>query len=296
MKQAENCTFGFAGLGLMGGAFAMALRRIISEAAPQGGTGRILAFDTNQETLNMALSAGVIDKAFLDPEAMLSQCDVVFLCLTPAAIITFMERWQGAFKPGALVTDIAGVKQPIAAWLEANLRKDIDFIPGHPMAGSEKEGFANADKCRFEGRNYILVPLPRNSAENLRFLRSLITRIGFGRIVETAAAEHDRKIAFTSQLCHVIASALIDCQDDTAITEFGGGSFEDLTRIAMINAPMWAELFTENRDDLTAQIDLFAESLQELRTMIAEGDNSPLIDRLNLVRNRRSAMASKDRR
>jgi prephenate dehydrogenase len=294
MKQAEDCVFGFAGLGLMGGAFAMAVRRIISGAV-SGGNGSILAFDTDGETLDRALSAGVIDEAFQEPFAMLPRCDVVFLCLNPASVVTFMERWQGAFKPGALVVDIAGVKRRISSWLETNLRGDIDFIPGHPMAGSEQEGFANAEKCRFQGRNYILIPLDRNKPENLVFMRGLITRMGFGRIVETTAAEHDRKIAFTSQLCHVIASALIDCQEDTSITEFGGGSFEDLTRIAMINAPMWAELFTGNRDELLHQIDMFAGSLERFRSMIETGDPETLIGTLKLVRNRRSAMASRDR-
>ncbi len=294
MKQAEDCVFGFAGLGLMGGAFAMAVRRIISGAGsiPEKYSGRILAFDLDRGVLDSALSAGVIDEAFEEPSSMLPRCDVVFVCLNPSSAITFMERWQGACKPGALITDIAGVKQPLCSWLETSLREDIDFIPGHPMAGSEKEGFVNAEKCRFQGRNYILVPLARNSPEHLVFLRNLITRMGFGRIVETTAAEHDRKIAFTSQLCHVIASALIDCQADTSITEFGGGSFEDLTRIAMINAPMWAELFTENRTELLQQIDRFSESLERFRTLIGAGESGALVEALNLVRLRRSAMTS----
>jgi prephenate dehydrogenase len=158
------------------------------------------------------------------------------------------------------------------------------------MAGSEKGGFANAERCDFRGKNYILTPLKRNKPENLAFLKDLIRRMGFGRVTETTAEDHDRKIAFTSQLCHVIAAALIDCEDDTAITRFGGGSFEDLTRIAMLNAPMWTELFIENRTALAGRIRQFERSLELIGDLIAKGDAPALEHALCRVRDRRSAM------
>jgi prephenate dehydrogenase len=194
------------------------------------------------------------------------------------------------FRSGALITDIAGIKGSIAAAVEKTLRSDLDFIPGHPMAGSEKGGYAQAGHCSFENRNYILTPLKRNRAENLEFLKDLIRRMGFGRITETTPEEHDRKIAFTSQLCHVIAAALIDCEGDREITRFGGGSFEDLTRIAMLNAPMWAELFLENKTALLRRIEQFEASLDALKALIAEGRGEALEQRLDAVRERRSAM------
>jgi prephenate dehydrogenase len=158
------------------------------------------------------------------------------------------------------------------------------------MAGSEKGGFAQAKRCTFHGKNYILTPLKRNTGEHLEFLKALIYRMGFGRITETTAEEHDRKIAFTSQLCHVIAAALIDCEGDTGITRFGGGSFEDLTRIAMLNAPMWTEIFLENRTELLARIAQFEGSLDKLKTYIAGGERDALLENLALVRDRRAAM------
>jgi prephenate dehydrogenase len=115
--------------------------------------------------------------------------------------------------------------------------------------------------------------------------------MGFGRIVETTPEEHDRKIAFTSQLCHVIAAALIDCEDDPGITRFGGGSFEDLTRIAMLNAPMWTELFLENREKLLERIEQFEGSLDKLKTLIRGAAEEDLRETLRAVRERRSAMA-----
>ncbi|MDR0731699.1 MAG: prephenate dehydrogenase [Treponema sp.] len=287
-KDLESCVLGIVGLGLMGGALALALRRVF----PRGGP-RILACDTDGITLKAALDQGLIDGAFSDPAPMLPRCDLVFLCLNPSTLLCFLKTWMGIFKTGALLTDIAGIKGSIVEAVEKNLREDLDFIPGHPMAGSERGGFTNAARCDFRGKNYILSPLKRNRPENLAALKALIRRLGFGRITETTAAEHDRKIAFTSQLCHVIAAALIDCEADLEITRFGGGSFEDLTRIAMLNAPMWTELFIENRVELLRRIEQFEGSLDLLKILIAAGNGKALEEKLAQVRERRTLMTEK---
>ena len=285
MKPIETCTVGIVGLGLMGGAFAMALRNVM------GRGGRILACDTDEPTLAAAKAAEDIDEGFTLPEEMLGRCDLVFLCINPSALLRFMERRMSAFTAGTLITDIAGVKAGIVDAMERTLRDDLDFIPGHPMAGSEKGGYAHAKSCSFNGKNYILTPLKRNKPEHLVFLKDLITRMGFSRITETTPEEHDRKIAFTSQLSHVIAAALIDCEADREITRFGGGSFEDLTRIAMLNAPMWTELFLENRRELLQRICRFKESLDKLKGFIADEEREALENHLWMVRERRMAMA-----
>lgn len=273
------CTVGIVGLGLMGGAIAMALRPL-----------RILAHDTDRVILCDAKKSGIIDEGCDDPAAMLGRCDIVFLCLNPSTLIRFTETWMAAFKTGALLTDIAGIKGSIAALAE-RVRPDLDFIPGHPMAGAEKGGFANAGLVSFAGKNYILTPVKRNKPENITVLKELIGRMGFSRISETSAADHDSKIAFTSQLCHVIAASLIDCEEDREITRYGGGSFEDLTRIAMLNAPMWTELFLENREKLLDRIGKFEKSLDEIKGLIADGPAAELEARLTAVRERRAAMA-----
>ena len=288
MRTVEECTFGIVGLGLMGGAIAIALREKCGVARE-----RLLACDKDFETLDNALQDGFIACGWEADKAgeMISSCDVVFLCLNPSAIIRFLERYAGSFKPGSLVTDIAGTKSSIAE-AARKFRGDVDFIPGHPMAGAEKGGFANSRLCNFNGKNYILAPLSRNKPENLEFLKNLIYGMGFGRITEVSPAEHDRKIAFTSQLCHVIAAALVDCEDDTTITRFGGGSFEDLTRIAMLNAPMWTEIFIENRDALLDRIGQFEASLDALKTLIENAQAAELEKRLAVVRDRRTAMTN----
>jgi prephenate dehydrogenase len=282
MKSPENCTIGIVGLGIMGGAFALALKRLEPKS--------ILACDSDPAVLEAALAEGVISEGFTAAADMLGRCDLVFLCINPSSLLDFMKTHMGAFKKGALLTDIAGIKGNIVSVMEEELRDDLDFIPGHPMAGSEKWGYTQAGKCSFTGKNYILTPLKRNRPENLQYIRELIFRLGFGRITETTAAEHDRKIAFTSQLCHVIAAALIDCESDSEITRFGGGSFEDLTRIAMLNAPMWTELFLENRTELLKRIEQFEGSLDALKGFIAGGEKAALENRLAAVRDRRGAM------
>ena len=297
-KPIEECTVGIVGLGLMGGAIALALGKHCGVKAE-----RLLACDPDEAALAEALEQGLIGGAYTRADQgfcpgppptekpnMLGLCDLVFLCLNPSTLIRFLGQWMGAFKSGALITDIAGIKGNIARTVETSLREDLDFIPGHPMAGAEGGGFAKAGLCRFQGKNYILTPLKRNSRENLDYLKALIRRMGFGRITETSPEDHDGKIALTSQLCHVIAGALIDCEDDPGINRFGGGSFEDLTRIAMLNAPMWTELFMENRAALLDRLDRFEQSLGELKALIAGEDAPALETRLRIIRERRGAM------
>jgi prephenate dehydrogenase len=271
----------------MGGAITAALR---------GACGvlqeRLFACDKDDETLTAARQSGLIAKGWDAGHAgeMLKSCDIVFLCMNPSTIIRFLEKWESAFKTGSLVTDIAGTKESIAVAAE-KFRSDVDFIPGHPMAGAalpaKKSGFANYTLCDFRGKNYILTPISRNKHENLEYLKNIIRRMGFSRITEVSPAEHDRKIAFTSQLCHVIAAALVDCEPDTEITRFGGGSFEDLTRIAMLNAPMWTELFIENRYALLERIEQFEKSLDGIKAHISGAQAEELKKRLTLVRERR---------
>jgi len=307
----------------MGGAIAMALRNNCGVQQ-----SRLFACDKDSETLAAAKQSGLISESFEAEQAgeMLKSCDLVFLCLNPSAIIRFVEKWEGSFKSGSLVTDIAGTKGSIAAAAQ-KFRADVEFIPGHPMAGThvrrgeaaqmnnaercspnesnkdDKCGFAlanpagggkgkslNSQFCDFNGKNYILTPISRNSADDLQYLKDLIHKMGFGRVTEVTPEEHDRKIAFTSQLCHVIASALIDCESDTAITRFGGGSFEDLTRIAMLNAPMWTEIFIENRGALLERIEQFEKSLDSLKELIGSTKAVELEEKLAIVRDRRLAM------
>ncbi len=287
----QSLTYGFVGLGLMGGSFARAIRERVLDRP--GSTGRILACDVNAASLAQSAADGIIDQGFSPQEApaMLAQCHLVFICLYPHATLQFMEKNRSHFKCNSIVTDISGVKAEIIRNLPKILRDDVDFISGHPMAGSEKEGYTHASAKIFRGRNYILMPLEQNRSEHLDFFKNLVTDLGFTRIIETDARVHDHKIAFTSQLCHVIAAALVDSAEDTQITAFGGGSFEDLTRIAMINAPLWTELFAANKAELLGHIDSFQRSLEEFRRCLETDDQKTLCQLLEGVRTKRIAMS-----
>lgn len=292
MKALKDLTYGIVGLGIMGGSFAKSIRRKI--LSRNGASGKIYACNRSTACLSMAKDEGVADKTFVSTEVskMLPECDVVFVCLYPHATLDFLREHKNEFKSGAIVTDISGVKGIFEKELPSILRSDVDFIIGHPMAGGEKEGYAASKSEFFENHNYILCEQSFNKAENLTLMRSLITEMGFTRITETTCDVHDWKIGFTSQLCHVIASALVESAGDPEITAFGGGSFEDLTRIAMINAPLWTELFISNKDKLVSHIENFESKIAEFKKLIQEENSEGLKSLLEDTREKRMNMGS----
>ena len=292
MSNLRDALYGIVGLGIMGGSVAKAIRANVLDM-PEA-RGKIFACDALGATLDAAVRDGVIDEGFApsDAGAMLSQCDIVYICLYPHATLEFIKAHRNDFKSASIVTDISGVKTFLADGLADFSRNDVDCIFGHPMAGGEKEGYVNSNGTYFKGRNYILMLQPSNKAENIALIKSLIAAMGFTRIVETDCKTHDRKIAFTSQLCHVIASALVKSAEDETITEFGGGSFEDLTRIAMINAPLWTELFLANKDELLSHIAAFEKQLTLIKKAVAECNAASLEAYLEDVRTRRMNMGT----
>ena len=292
MNNLQDAVYGIVGLGIMGGSIAKAIRANVLDM-PEA-RGKIFACDSLPATLDAAVRDGVIDKGFApsDAGAMLSECDIVYICLYPHATLEFIKTHRNDFKSASIVTDISGVKTFLADGLADFSRNDVDCIFGHPMAGGEKEGYVNSNGAYFKGRNYILMLRPSNKVENVKLIKSLIAAMGFTRIVETDCKTHDRKIAFTSQLCHVIASALVKSAENETITEFGGGSFEDLTRIAMINAPLWTELFLANKVELLSHIAAFEKQLAFMKKAVAENDAASLEAYLADVRTRRMNMGT----
>ncbi|WP_407429395.1 prephenate dehydrogenase [Treponema sp.] len=290
--ELKNATYGIVGLGIMGGSFAKSIRQnILSQS---GAAGKILVCNRSTACLSQALSEGVADQTFTSDcvAQMLPLCDVVFICLYPHATLDFIKEHRNNFKSGSIITDISGVKGIFEKSMPALLREDVDFIIGHPMAGGEKEGYSNSDARFFVNHNYILCPSSFNKAENLDFMRNLVAEMGFTRITETTCDIHDWKIGFTSQLCHVIASALVESAEDPEITAFGGGSFEDLTRIAMINAPLWTELFISNKEKLVSHIENFEKQLERFKKYITEEDSESLKEMLAHTREQRLKMGS----
>lgn len=284
--------YAIVGLGIMGGSVAKAIRSNIIGRDDQDG--KIFALDKNEESLSAALASGIIDHSFTPSETkeMLAQADMIFVCLYPAATLNFFREHKNDFKDGAIITDISGVKHDLSLAFEEIKPANAHLILGHPMAGGEKEGFAASRGEYFLNHNYILIK-PEGGYEDeaaVEKFRKIIHGMGFTRITEVDADTHDNKIGFTSQLCHVVASAMVESAGDPEITSFGGGSFEDLTRIAMINAPLWTELFLANREKLVTQIENFEAQLDNLKKLIETQDADGLKSLLQDVRTKRIQM------
>ena len=152
------------------------------------------------------------------------------------------------------------------------LPEGVEYIGAHPMAGREVLGVENSDEEIFRGANYLVVPTEKNSKDAIELCEDLGFRLGFARVSRLSVEEHDRMIAFLSQLTHCIAVSLMCCNDDANLVRYTGDSFRDLTRIARINDGMWSELFMCNREKLLEQMDIFSETFGELRRALAEGD------------------------
>lgn len=262
----KNTEILIVGLGLMGGSYARALT---------AAGYRVSAIDRDPEAIRYALGEGIIaaGAADADPE-LIGRADLVVFALYPHALVPWIEAYQSLLKPGALLTDVTGVKGAIVPEVQARLadgRPDVEFIAAHPMAGREVSGVRNSTADIFRSANYIVVPTEKNTKKAIAACRALGEALGFARVTELTPAEHDEIIGFVSQLTHCIAVALMTCNDDEHLEDYTGDSFRDLTRIARINDEMWSELFLLNREALLSQIDAFTVQLARLRATIAEG-------------------------
>jgi prephenate dehydrogenase len=278
------------GLGLMGGSIARALKR---------GAGAIVtAVDRDAKLTALALAQGVIDRGCDKPAQALADADLTVLCLYPEASIRFMKEHMACFAPGSVVTDICGVKQKVINGLVPILRSDIDFVPGHPMAGRERAGYQYSDEALFDRCNYILTPLQQNKEESIELVKRFAGALGAGAVVLAEPAEHDEMIAYTSQLPHALAVAYVLATgrrgDGQPLQRnplpFSAGSYRDVSRVAAINAPMWAELFLENRDALLGELDGLKAGLEHIEQYIRDGDGQSLIEYMSAAARAREVL------
>jgi len=202
-----------------------------------------------------------------------SDFDLILVCLPPEAIVPWIARHASAFKDGALVVDICGTKRDICAALAELPQPNWRFIGGHPMAGREVSGYANSSADLFAGASMILTPPAGTPAEALDALRTFFRAVGFHETVEATPAQHDDMIAFTSQLCHVIATSYARDPHVRDAVGFSAGSYANMTRIATQDAAIWGELYRANRDALVPVLDGFLARVRELRDAIAAGDD-----------------------
>ena len=268
------------GLGLMGGCYAKALKRL---------GYRVTALTRRQETIDYAVANGIIDEGRTGvDEELIGRADAVIFALYPNVFKDWIRDNQHLLKPGALLTDVTGVKRCIVYDIQAMLRPDVEFIAAHPMAGREVYGVENSDDRIFREANYIVTPTPQNTPEAIEWCRSLGQILGFRKVSILTPEEHDEMIGFLSQLTHCIAVALMTCSDNRHLVDYTGDSFRDLTRIARINDAMWSELFLLNRDDLLRQMDLFIGEFRELRDLLDSGDEEGLRRKMRLSTERRA--------
>ena len=268
------------GLGMIGGSYAQKLSSLGFEVG---------ALARRQETLDYALEKGYIAHGRLEvTRDYVSQFDLVVSALYPKAFLAWVEKYQDFLRSGAVITDVTGVKRAVVPAVQGMLRPDLEFVPAHPMAGSERSGVEYADCRVFAGANFIITPTERNTPEGIELIRTLGCILGFRHIAVLTPEQHDEMIGFLSQLTHCIAVTLMDCKESEHLAEYTGDSFRDMTRIARINENMWTELFLENRDELLSQMDLFLEKFTQLRNALAAGDAETMKEMMRLSTYRRS--------
>ena len=268
------------GLGLIGGSYAEGLTKAGFEVG---------AVTRSRESIDYALSRGMIASGTVEvTREYVSRFDVIVFALYPHVFLSWIEKYQEYIKPGALLTDVTGVKRSVVYRVQEMLRDDLEFVGAHPMAGRESYGVRNADCSVFEGANYIVTPTDANTEEAVRTCEDLGRVLGFKCITRLSPEEHDEMIGFLSQLTHCIAVALMNSKDSGHLAEFTGDSFRDLTRIAKINDGMWSELFLLNRDQLLTQMDLFIAKFIELRDALNDGNAEKMREMMRISTERRS--------
>lgn len=285
MKLDKNKKILIVGLGLLGGSYAKALTK-------KGYY--VTAITRSQSSIDYALSEKIITKgsAYVDEE-LIKEADLVVFALYPHVFIDWIRDNQHLFKSGAVITDVTGVKESIVGAIQNMLRSDVEFIAAHPMAGREVYGVQNSDDGIFRGANYVVTPSEKNTPDAIELCRDLGETLGFAKISELSPVEHDKIIAFVSQLTHCIAISLMTCQKTERLEDYTGDSFRDLTRIARLNEDMWSELFLINKDALLHQLTLFEGELNHLRSMLETNDVEGLKEMMRYSTARRALFDKK---
>lgn len=279
MKFDKDTKILIVGLGLIGGSYA--------EALSSGGY-EVGAIDCNADSIAFALEKGWISSGRADTDGeYIGKFDLIVFALYPHIFIDWIKQNQRFIRPGALLTDVTGVKCSVVYEVQKLLRSDLEFIGAHPMAGREVSGVRNAKKEIFTDANYIVTPTESNTLEAIATCKALGRAIGFKNISTLTPEKHDEIVGFLSHLTHCIAVALMISKESEHMCEYTGDSFRDLTRIAKINDVMWSELFMLNKTELLAQMKLFEAAFDRLRISIEQDDTEALREMMRLSAKRR---------
>lgn len=254
------------GMGIIGGSFAKAFKKYTNH--------HIIGINRTKSTLQQAFDCDAIDE--MGDEKSLEKSDVIILAVYPKAAVDFIEKNGKFIKKGAIVTDSSGIKTEICPkMVDLSKKFGFTFVGSHPMAGKEKNGFSVSDADLYKGASYIIVPCEADK-DSVNTISSLALSIGFGGIKITTPQEHDRMIAFTSQLPHVLACAYVMSPCCLNHKGFSAGSYRDVSRVANINSELWSELFLENKEPLLAELNELIKNINSIKNAVGKENKEEL--------------------
>ena len=258
---------GIVGLGLIGGSMAKSIK------ARTGHT--VYGVDLCAETMTMARMCGAIDAPLTDEN--LGTCDLILIAIRPQAAIDWVKAHAAAISKSAIVVDLCGVKRSVVAAIAPVAEQyGFAYIGGHPMAGRERGGFTAATDDLYVGASMILTPDKRTDMQLLETLKAFFLDVGFAGLTFSTPEEHDRIIAFTSQLAHIASSAYVKSPEAQRRRGFSAGSFQDMTRVARLDEDMWTELFLADADYLTSELEVLVGHLNEYLDALKNRDAEQL--------------------
>lgn len=258
---------GIVGLGLIGGSMAKSIKVRTAHT--------VWGIDLDAETMTLSRLSGAIDGALTREN--IPQCDLLLVAIRPAAAVGWVREHAALISKSAILVDLCGVKRNVCAAL-APIAKEHGFayIGGHPMAGRERGGFVHSSEELFTGASMILTPDQNTDMRMLETLKAFFTDVGFAGLTFSTPEEHDRIIAYTSQLAHLVSSAYIKSPEAQRRRGFSAGSFRDMTRVAHLDEAMWTELFLDDADYLTEQLEILIDHLNEYREALSTKDAAKL--------------------
>lgn len=259
------------GLGLIGASLAKTLKKNTNHT--------VLGWNRTESVTEKALRDGVIDKTG-DIDSLMAEADITFINFYPEAIVPFILEHKNSFKKDSVITDSCGIKTKICRAMEKE-KLDFYFIGAHPMAGREVGGYDNSLDNLYDKASFIVTPVDGTPRNKVDALVGLAEGMGFARTVVTTPEHHDEMIAFTSQIAHVLACSYVLSPLAPSHAGYSAGSYRDVSRVARINADMWADLFIDNKEALVKEIDDLVSNLMQFKYNIVNEDSPALKDLMN---------------
>lgn len=267
MKGVINMKILVVGLGLIGGSICKALKKYTSHF--------VVGCDINHDIEYSALRDVAIDKDF---DGDFSGFDLVIMSLFPDATEKYLRENIGKFSPDTLITDVCGIKGDFSLRVKSLAENNgMRYLGIHPMAGKEFGGYHNSSGDLFLKANFIIAPFEDSRESDVELLKNLASELGAGKIVVTSPENHDKMIAYTSQLAHIVSSAYVKSPELGLECGFSGGSFQDMTRIATMNERMWTDLFMQNRENLMYELDILIDNLRKYSEALRNSDSEAML-------------------